>query len=94
MKFISKRAVVCLVAGASAVGALGFSAVGTGATTSLAGDVGVYTDYSYVYTPDERVGPVEVHPIPVKVPRACVHENGYQLFGRPIPGTGYPGVCA
>jgi hypothetical protein len=72
MKRISKRAVVCLVTGASAVGALGFGAVGTGATTSLAGNVGVHTDHS----------------------EACVYENGFQLFGRPIRATGYPGICA
>lgn len=88
MKLISKRAVVCLVTGASAVGALGFGAVGTGAATPLAGRVEVHTDHR-----DQREGP-EVHPIDVKVPRACVYENGFQLFGRPVRGTGYPGVCA
>jgi hypothetical protein len=94
MKFISKRAVVCLVAGASAVGALGFGAVATGATTSLAGSVGVTTDHTDIYTPDEHAGPVEVHPIDVKVARACAYEYGYQLFGVPVPGTSSTGVCA
>jgi len=91
MQRITKRAVVCLVAGASAVGVLGFGAIATGATTSLAGSVGVTTGHNDTYTPDEHVGPVEVHPIDVKVPFACVSESGYQLFGRPLPGTG---VCA
>ena len=94
MKRISKRAVVRLVVGASAVGVLGFGAIGTGATTALAGNVGVSTDYSYIYTPDLHAGPVEVHPIPVKNPRACVYEYGYQLFGVPVPGTSTTGICA
>lgn len=75
MKLISKRAVVCLVAGASAVGVLGFGAVGTGATTSLAaGTAGVYTHhtkacvYEYGYA---------FFGVPVReTGRACSHRPG------------------